>query len=478
MNKYVPLSICLSILVITGALILIYHLNSYKNKHPYKNISSFWIIATLISIIIQQICSTFIFTLINSPYLQVIHSIIINNVRMICLIMRSISIYHTISYTNHHLSRRFFHDSFHIENDRDFTLIFYNRRFKYIKLFYILISGLVIAGLICTFIKDRIICYFDLLFNSKQETSDFSLGFVALNTIFYALLFIYFYYTISLFKYSLKKDLFKVKYELVGSFIITYLGYNIQDIAFLILKYKVFKMNKFTQFVFDMIINIGIIILIGVLTILRYLKFKIFSIAHLKDFFFVFLENDIPLKLFKDYIKMNQEDYYKYLNFWVDYYRYISVVRDDMQRIKNIKKAPYTFFNSRKLSDEVSLSSQDKHIVNEIEKQLQKLAKVLYKDYFFMSNVSGDTPSNWLTIEFPTDIFEKIDEQYQRNFLEGHFDEIFQEAFTWVYGKLETIYVTFVTDHNEKDKLEKILFYVYCFEISSFDQAIITSNSN
>lgn len=466
---------CLSALVIAGSSFLIYYLFIYSNKHPYKNISSFWSIATLISILIHQLISAIISNLTNLElYSLVIYISIINNARFICLLMRSISIHQALSYTNYHLSRRLLHNNFLIDNDKDFNSIFYNRRFKYINIFLGFIIALIVESLICIFLlKNSIVVYLQLLFGQLsiqlQNEDNIIAAFFVLNIICYALFISYFFFTISIFKFNLQNDLFKIKFEIVGSFFITYICYNLKDIS-----YHLFgEMNYFYLFLFEMLLNIGIVILIAILTIIRYFRFKSFSIQHLDQKFDLFISNDVTLKLFKDYIKIYQDEYYRYLNFFIDSFRYINVVRECLEKIKTIKKTSRNFFSKRKYSEEGSLSSEDKLSINDIENQLKKMAKRIFSDYFIM-NTSSDSQADVLNIDFPTDIYEKIDEQYRRDFSEGHFDEIFTESFNWVYSKLLSVYNTFISNCAEKHKLERILFYVYCFEISSFNHELIT----
>jgi hypothetical protein len=69
-----------------------------------------------------------------------------------------------------------------------------------------------------------------------------------------------------------------------------------------------------------------------------------------------------------------------------------------------------------------------------------------------------------MIIEFPIDIYEKVNNAYDLDFNIKDIDNIFNEAFGWVKEKLIIVFKEYSNNSNELEKMKKIIFFIDCFE--------------
>lgn len=456
-----------SILIIAYALFLILYLTKKSNSYPYKVISPYWVIMIIISTIISQAYTTCTTYLNNLEYYQLFHIVFISNLKLLCLTIRCYSLNKLVKYSSSHLNPKFFYDSY------SFKKRLFKRKFQYFKTF---IAVLIILSLITftlmgnnTLLKGLKI-YHSLLYNSLQSNHDllttdltkFTAWCICNKLLTYSFLSVYAYYCITLMCFNFKKDYFGIQIESIFSLLIQFTLYNMSDVVFFVYKIKI---SLFFLLLSESILNGGILLLHGILIKIRHDAFKLFSINDLVNNFNKMLNCPATFKLFADYIKTKDESNYKLILFWVDYIVF--------ENEANNFKADSSQYNHIRHSlqsniEEESYISQQQYIINENKEKIKRSAQTLFKEYFLFNNNEDDSFSKTnSTIEFPIDILEKIEKIIYESFA-FDVDQLlaaYSEAFNWVSLKLEKQYKDYIEDREEKDKMERIMFDIYCFEI-------------
>ena len=237
------------------------------------------------------------------------------------------------------------------------------------------------------------------------------------------------------FRYPVKNDVFKLKIELAMVFMIWYIFHNIYH-GYLLFELK--SINFFLTYMINVIEDLSLMLLYIYLTIMRKrVKDKDFYVTLYN--YDLFMQNPICFNFLKDYIKKFTEEEYSHLFFFLHYHlfkkKYFALKYDDNVEFANVLY--YDFFvQEQKVSTNSRISSASKSCSNK--------AKVN------------------LFIEFPCDIFEKLEDMSNRNFYVENelLYEAFDEAYEYVNNKLYNRYLTMFRNEEEYKKLEKLICYI------------------
>lgn len=232
-------------------------------------------------------------------------------------------------------------------------------------------------------------------------------------------------------KYPLQSDKFMIRTELNGLFLIWLTEHLVKE--------------YFQLYVLQADTKHFVCIVLDLFEIVAYIMFEFYLLIKRlqidkEEFFLVlndyesFMRNHICFTYFKTFInKQNSKDL-KYISFWVDYY----ILKE------------LTFYG------------------NIGEEDLADYSKKIFSDYFgdrFNTSINLlDIGTNDLTIDFPVDIKEKIQEAAVNSFLPID-EEAFDEAFQLVNNKLYNIYLSMCRNINEYRNLELLISYIDFFEI-------------
>ena len=121
--------------------------------------------------------------------------------------------------------------------------------------------------------------------------------------------------------------------------------------------------------------------------------------------------------------------------------------------------------NRNSISDvDISLNQNELFSIEKEEELIREKAKRIYNDYFGNINISNQSKGIDMIIEFPIDIYEKVNNAYDLDFNIKDIDNIFNEAFGWVKEKLIIVFKEYSNNSNELEKMKKIIFFIDCFE--------------
>lgn len=121
--------------------------------------------------------------------------------------------------------------------------------------------------------------------------------------------------------------------------------------------------------------------------------------------------------------------------------------------------------NRISISDvDISLNQNELFSIEKEEELIREKAKRIYNDYFGNINISNQSKGIDMIIEFPIDIYEKVNNAYDLDFNIKDIDNIFNEAFGWVKEKLIIVFKEYSNNSNELEKMKKIIFFIDCFE--------------
>ena len=108
-------------------------------------------------------------------------------------------------------------------------------------------------------------------------------------------------------------------------------------------------------------------------------------------------------------------------------------------------------------------------MISQNEERIKTQARNIFLQYFG-NNVSynqsdSNTKSCLILIVFPADIYDNAEEMFKNNYSTDNLENVFNESLTWISVELENLFKLYITDVDEKAKMEKILFFLDCFEI-------------
>lgn len=473
-NSYEITFISITIVVFILGILLASYLIKKRNTFPYSNITPFWMIFSLISILMSQLFSVVSFaTGENSIYFDIINLLFIHILIISPLIVRAYTLGESIKYNSSHLTRRFYDTTFQRSFEEHFNIKFHRRNFYFFKIFILPLLGCFIFNGILLAIpatRDSIVTCLRSFsqVDFESEGGDRLLGTIILNLYLMVEICVYITMIYRFFLFKIKEDKFYLKVEFISLFVIWYCSHNI------IVGIIYFTGNKLRINFIDTCTNL---ILVLCYTILTYIRSKISfeEIAKLLKDFNLFMNCTITFNVFKDYIKNTNEDDYKLLSFWVE----CNVFREQIDNLKsryNIpKRCSKTLTNSSKLGDNYfncSLLSEDKAIIAQFEEELKDMAEGIFLDYFGL-NTSRMEMNSIYQIEFPIDIYEKVAETYKKSFHVEHYENLFADAFIWVEAKLHEIFEEFCQTENRN--LEKIIFFMDYYELRKQDLARTTT---
>ena len=461
-----------SISVICGLSVFIY-LYKNKEKFPYTHISSLWERFLIMMTILCQITECIL--IFTSNLAMTINFYFCVPVVFIVMIARSFSIGQCITFNSTILSTTFNIEIKKEENENIMKKNFYKRKFLYLYHFLLIII-IYCLFFFCLFgsCKEQLIQSMSSYETNAQETKEQSDSIdtnLSIGPIVYFLLIgIVTFMIVRIIRYPLKIDKFKFFVEFWGLLLILFVFIDIKTPVLLLL---FFEKNQRTIafFLFDSLFYFIVILLYGILAYLRHKHFN-FQEDYLEfqDFHY-FMERKYTFQLFSDYVKKNYLDQYKLLCFWADciVYKKNAAAAKRQHKIIMQKKKSIIKKNARKLSDDVTLSSNEEILISQNEERIKAQAKNLFLQYFGNSvsynQSDSNTKSCLILIDFPIDIYEKAEEMFKNNYTTDNLENVFNDSLSWISAELEKLFKIYITDVDEKKKMEKILFFLDCFEI-------------
>lgn len=362
------------------------------------------------------------------------------------------------------------------------------KNFLSYKFFIIQICCLVILIFVCIIPIDDsiIISYFKKIAPvSKQPKVDKNLHIAGgiFILLFNNLLFLFgLIPLIKIMKLRIKEDNFYLKIEFYLLLGIIFLENNLSYFLGLFLHHQQ-KLNVYYFFGFsEMIYNLCKITSLLLIYIFR----KNFTVKKGintdKISFEEFLMNNNCFQVFKNYIKINQDNL-NYLAFHLDYINFIAFVE---KKKKSLPKDNRSFATeSYKDSSDIKYDMPDEETIEKAtdifityfksnnESSLQNSSGNAMSpsgSYEYSNNYELDLSSNYLNIMFPPDIYEDVNAAAKANFVVEKLDTVFDEAYKWIIDKLTTTFKMFKVDKEEQKKIQTILFFDEYFHDDYFEQ--------
>ena len=180
------------------------------------------------------------------------------------------------------------------------------------------------------------------------------------------------------------------------------------------------------------------------------------------------ISTGIHFNIFQKYILKKYEDSLKLLSFYAEYNNYKEIIFSYNKKVNllyNNKKKSISIFDSKSISDiDISFNQNELFSIEKDEELIRTKAKKLFNDYFGNINISSQSKGLDMIIEFPIDIYEKVNNAYALDFNIKDINNIFNEAFGWVKDKLNKVLKEYSNNSNELEKMDKIIFFIDCFE--------------
>ena len=450
------------IILISGILILF--LFKKRKQFPYIHFNSFWERVVLSLVCLSQIYCL-IYHIIDSNMFYVFKGIkilIFDVLICISIIARAYNIYCLI-YNNYLIISQNFNENVNYIKKENGEILFsknYKRKFIYLKFFTTL--GL-FSILIPILSSKKIFLIYNCFYVPKEQKNkekDYYLSIYYTHIIFFSILTSLSIIYASIKKYPIKEDKYYCISEIKYLIIIIFFCSSIKT---LIIFCFVQSLNEEISLYIDSLFNFLILLLYLIITIKRKKNYKEKNsfLLNIEDID-IFLSTEIRFKIFQNYISKKYEKSLKLLKFYADYYNYQQIVYISKQNIKKIydKKK-----HKRTNSDEIILEKNEEAIVDLNEEKIREKAKQIFLDYFGNVNISNSSDIEFNpAIEFPIDIYEKVQESYNANFTGIQNDKIFNDAFGWIKEKLMYIFNEYSSSSDEMEKMKKILFFIDCFE--------------
>ena len=458
-----------------------YYLFTHRFKFPYNNISSFWpMIIVIITVIFQITEMILIITKSDNKYVaRTVSFYYFIPVILITFIARSHSVGQCFGYNYFYLSKNYDESKKRKNFNQNYHIKFYKRTFTYSHFFGcvgVIYSIILILLITNEYPRVFLMIIFNYENNENNKKADdnsiFKSSLVAF-ALYGILLLILFGLIARIIRFKLKKDKFYFFLEFLGIGLISLTLLDIK--SFIVIALKKNEENLPTLnligLIFDSVFYLFVILLYGLVTYLRKIQY---SNANYLDFtgdFTSFMTRDVTLKLMKNYISHNHKDKYKLLCFWIDCYLYKDTAMAAQNKYNELCiKKKITNKKLRKLSDDLSFDSQEVSLINRNEEHVKRMAKSIFLEYFG-NNLSynqsdSHNKSCLFLIEFPPDIYGDVEEMYKTNFDIDNLENIFDEPLKWVGSQLETIYNEILSNEQEKEKIQRVLFFVDIFELN------------
>ena len=450
------------IILISGILNLI--LFHKRKKFPYIHFNSFWERIILSLVFISQIYCLIYNIFIETNYFYVFKGIkilIFDVLICISIIARAYNIYCLI-YNNYLIiSQNFYEIVNYIKKENGEMLFTKNYRKNFIHLKFFTILGLFFILIPFLSIKNfTLIFYF--FYEQNEQSKNIKVVYFSIyySHIIYLLILSSLSIIYSLIKkYPINQDKFYCISEINHLIKIIFISSSIKTFIVIFIRNS---LDKSVSLFIDSIFNCFILILYSTLIIIRNKNFKEKnSLLNIEDID-IFLSTEIRFKIFQNYISKKHEKSLKLLKFYADYYNYHQIVYKSKQKIKSLYNEK---MHERTYSDEIILEKNEEEIIDSNEEKIREKAKQIYLDYFSNVNISNSNDKEFNSIiEFPIDIYEKVQECYNTNFTINQNEKIFNEAFGWIKEKLIAIFNEYSSSSDEMEKMKKILFFIDCFE--------------
>lgn len=486
-NIYTIVLLSGTLFILTTSILLITYLALNNKILPYKYQSSFWIVIVVILVIIDQLYTLIVnlaiinkkaeddeqrITIANTTF--IVNNFFIDPLIFISFITREYSIAMSIQY-NTDFIKKYLNN---IKEDKDqsssvstteenIKSSFFKKRFRYFQVFiasFGIVSVFFVVVYYTEYLLDCILAMYDLFYKKSKFNSSnndtltkVTIGLNIYFILWYALFVFYVTLLFKIFKYNIQKDRLKMKFEFCALLFINYTHFNIKHV-FQLLQYK--ELNAY--FIsYDCGFNALIVILYVFLTVWRYCLFKQFSIEKIIDNFakgrirdtnniFIFLKTMI--------IKFNSEAI-KYLSFYNDYNNYQRWFKG---------KNNYLLIPGNSIIDannNIIIDNNAGAIKDHVDIISSKAKEIFTKYYTINASNLTEARVDYL-IKFPDSINEKARNIITKTAYEYHsYSYCFDEGLNWVKEQMITITNEFKLKRENMNQLERIIFFIDCYEI-------------
>jgi hypothetical protein len=408
--------------------------------------------------------------------------LLIHNLIIIPLLVRVFSLGESIKYNYHHITRKFYDENFQNEIDEHFKKNYYTRNFYYFRLFILPLAIVYVIFIILLSIRYTE-CSIDVFIYSEYKDSDSYCngekvpteelknyqitGTIMANVYLTIEIMFFLYLMFRVFKYPIKNDKFLLKLEFKSLFIIWYVSHN------LVMGFSYISQQDLSVgmlFFFKSLLNFAIIFVYAYVTYARK-KITCKEANEIMKDFDSFMYCHVSFTFFREYIKTYHEEEYKLLSFWIEYHLYKKQTQAFQETIKEmyLKNDDQKFRTSDVKTLNISLNTIDRQLVYSKEDELREMANHIFQDYFCQIRSNTNSPAltanNFMTIELPVDIYEKIEDAYKINFNIENLIEVFDEAHSYVSTKLYNLFLIFTRNEKEYKKLERVVFFIDFYEI-------------
>ncbi|MCQ2819419.1 MAG: hypothetical protein MJ252_19325 [archaeon] len=300
---------------------------------------------------------------------------------------------------------------------------------------------------------------------------------LAFNNIYYLYAIIF---LIQMLIMKIKKDTFYLRLEFSSLMIIILIENNLTYILGLLIPSST---KEYMFYIFDWTESLYSLIKIILLFIVYHKRTKYTSKnmeimlgnAHFDDF----IMNKNCFQIFKHFIRHSQENL-NYLAFYLDYIEFLSIAQEKRNKEHNLQ------LNYKKDRISNKSSSTDK-LVSQDETLIEK-ARDMFQNYFVSNSIDSssilsgsrkelsssllkmssqidlDLSVNYLTINFPADIYEEVTKISQANFIVEHLESVYDEAYKWVLVQLNSVYEEFKNENIQMMNIQISVFFSDYFD--------------
>jgi hypothetical protein len=420
---------------------------------------------------------------------EAIDLLITRHLIIIPLLVRIFSLGESMKYNYHHLSKKFYDERFK-ENENNFREKYYSKKFHNVKLCVIILVFIFTLFALLYILRFTRCSLFAFVFSFyKQDAGQISncggdsviyllTGDLMVNiySMLENIIFVYLLYRV--FKFPIRNDKFYLRLEFISLFIVWFIFHHISLGVFYIADKEVCLEMLY-------IINSarnGLMALIyfTVSLIRRNISFE--ELQNMMTQFDTFMHSHVCFSFFLEYVKNNHEEDYKLLSFWIEYNIFkkeadCMVAKDPRPSYHSSERknsAKYSYrsqdLGKSKESEPLTMTTEQKRLYIQYEddlRDIREMAESIYNDYFTHNRTQSLSPSSnsYMTIPFPVDISEKMEELAKISFNVEELNKVFDEAFNWVSNKLFNLFVIFWKKEEEYKKLQRIVFFIDFYEI-------------
>jgi hypothetical protein len=391
-----------------------------------------------------------------------------------------------------HLSRRFYEDEYR-ENEDQFNNRYYSRKFHNVKMLTLTLSIIfVVNGLLFLVHFTRCSIYAFVFSFYNQSISDISycqksdinnnyylfFGDLLVNLVLFCEILIFVFLLFRVMRYPVKNDKFHLRLEFI---VILFLWFIFNHICLGIFYLSNSHFSLESLYLINTTRN-GLMVLVyfSISLVRRNITSEQFK--HIIEDFEIFMTTHVCFTFFKDYLKNNKFEDFKFLSFWID----CKIFKKEADLMMSSDPRPSVDRKGSQCSSpedenaESLLTPEHIELLREWEQNfnnIKEIAKSIYSEYFENNNNNqqsiSPSRSSCISVDFPTQIKERVEEKAKLNFNVEDLNTVFDEAFSEVSQRLTNQFYVFIRNSEEIEKLQKIIFFMEFYEIKRLSNVSI-----